>query len=186
MFPQLRKRTQTAMENNLCLGGQAQTVHSIQQELHSALTACREPDILGAVTALHDIARFGLTCGHQDNPKTTNVVVSHKDRSVTVMEDGKVVATGKAVVHGDEPLGEAVYSLQGSNREKGDLRWSGLGYGKSDREDMAGQLRRINAEPAVREEIRKRMHDGMTVVTTDGSHTEAHRVADFTIIEGFY
>ena len=126
------------------------------------------------------------SAGHQDSPKVTSVVVSHKDRSVTVMEDGHVVATGSAAIQGAKPLGEAVYNLHGSEPDKGDLHWAGLGYGKSDREDMGRELERINAEPSVREEIRKRMHHGMTVVTTDGSHTEAHRVSGFTIIEGIY
>jgi hypothetical protein len=126
------------------------------------------------------------SAGHQDSLKVTSVVVSRKDQSVTIMEDGKVVAKGKAAIQGNKPLGEAIYNLHGSNRDKGDLRWAGLGYGKNDRDDMARELQRINAEPAAREEIRKRMHHGMTVVTTDGSHTEAHRTADFTIIDGIY
>lgn len=126
------------------------------------------------------------SAGHVDAPKAASVVVSHKDRSVTVLEDGKAVAKGKANIDGGKPIGPAVYQLTGSQPGKGDLKWSGVGYGKSDREDMARELQRINADPEVREEIRKRMHHGMTVVTTDGSHTEANRVSGFTIIEGFY
>lgn len=126
------------------------------------------------------------SAGHQDNPDVTSVVVSHNDRSVTVMDNGKVVARGKATIAGGNPLGETVYSLLGSEPNKGDLRWAGLGYGNSGGEDMARELQRINTEPAVREEIRKRMHHGMTVVTTGGSHTEAHRVSGFTIIEGTF
>lgn len=126
------------------------------------------------------------SAGHQDAPKVTSVVVSRMERSVTVLEDGKVVATGKATIEREKPLREAVYHLDGSDSGKGDLNWSGYGYGQSDREDMARELQRINAEPAVREEIRKRMHHGMTVVTTDGSHTEANRVSDFTVIEGLH
>lgn len=123
------------------------------------------------------------SAGHIDNPKVTSVVVSSKDRSVTVLEDDKVVATGKATIEDDKkPLGEKVYTLTGSSNENDSVRWSGVGYGKTDREDMASQIQRVTAEPQVREEIRKRMQNGMTIVTTDGSHTEAYRVSNFTVL----
>jgi hypothetical protein len=123
------------------------------------------------------------SAGHVDNPTVTSVVVSSKDRSVTVIEDDKVVATGKATIEDDgKPLGEKVYTLTGSKDEDDSVQWSGVGYGKTDREDMASQIQRVTAEPQVREEIRKRMQNGMTIVTTDGSHTDAYRVSDFTVI----
>lgn len=123
------------------------------------------------------------SAGHVDSPKTTSVVVSRKDKSVTVLEDGKVVSAGKVeITDAVKPLGEKVYTLTGSRSDDESLQWSGVGYGKGDREDMANQIQRVTAEPAVREEIRKRMQNGMTIVTTDGSHTEAYRVSDFTVI----
>ena len=67
IFPQLQRRTQAPAENNLCLGGQAQIVPSIQEKLRSAHASLHEPDVLAAVTVLHDIAKLGLTRGHQDN-----------------------------------------------------------------------------------------------------------------------
>ena len=36
---------------------------------------------------------------------------------------------------------------------------------------MASELGRIEAEPKMQEEVRKRMHHGMTVVTTNESST---------------
>lgn len=67
LFPQLNRRTQTPMENNLCLGGQPAVLGAIQEKLHSALMQSSQPDVLAAATALHDIARLGLTRGHQNN-----------------------------------------------------------------------------------------------------------------------
>ena len=70
---------------------------------------------------------------------------------------------------------------------KGDLQWSSVGYGKSDREDLANELRRIKAEPGVREEMRKRMHHGMTIVTTQTASRTEHRTdKDFVVIDGIY
>jgi len=133
------------------------------------------------------LLRSQYSAGHEAKPTVTSVVVSSKDRSVTVFDDGKVVARGKAAISGGaRPLGEKVYTLTGSQEDKGSLTWSGVGYGKTDREDMDTELRRISAEPAVREQIRRRMQNGMTVVTTDQSSTEAQRASDFTILEGVY
>lgn len=131
------------------------------------------------------LLRSQYSAGHDPAPKVTSVVISGKDRSVTVVEDDKVVAQGKANITNDRrPLGEAVYTLKGTDPSNDSLTWSGVGYGKTDREDLAGQLERVSAEPALREEIRARTQGGMTLVTTDQTHTEAYRVSNFTIIEG--
>jgi hypothetical protein len=129
------------------------------------------------------LLKDSYSAGHVDKPKGTCVVVSRKDSSVTVLEDGKVVAAGKAeIAKPERPLGEKVYTLTGSHSDDSSLQWSGVAFGKGDREDMVNQIERVTAEPAVREEIRTRMQNGMTIVTTDGSHTEAHRVSGFTVI----
>ncbi|WP_245414596.1 L,D-transpeptidase [Aestuariivirga litoralis] len=125
--------------------------------------------------------------GHAAKPTVTSVVVSSRDKSVTVMEDGHVVARGKAAISGGgKPLGENVYTLTGADRADDSLTWSSVGYGKTDREDMGRELRRITADQNVRGEIRKRMQNGMTVVTTDQPNTASHRANDFTILEGVY
>jgi hypothetical protein len=129
------------------------------------------------------LVKDAYSAGHTENAKVTSVVVSSKDRSVTVLEDDKVVAVGKAKIEDDgKPLGEKVYTLTGSKSEDDSVQWSGVGYGKTDREDMANQIQRVTADVQVREEIRSRMQTGMTVVTTDGSHTEAYRISNFTVL----
>jgi hypothetical protein len=130
--------------------------------------------------------------GHSAKPTVTSVVVSSKDKSVTVFEDGHEVARGKTVIADDSrPIGEKVYTLTGAQPANDSLTWSGTGYGKSDREDTGGDnmgrdLRRITADPQVREHIRKRMKTGMTVVTTDQSHSATQRASNFTVLEGVY
>ena len=124
---------------------------------------------------------------HDDKPAVTSVVVSSRDRSVTVLEDGRVVAKGKASISGGgKPIGENVYTLTGAHKADDSLTWSSVGYGKTDRQDTSKDLRRITADPHVREQIRKRMQNGMTVVTTDQSNSASHRASDFTIMEGVY
>lgn len=59
-----------------------------------------------------------------------------------------------------------------------------MGGCRTDREDMGQEIRRISADPRVREQIRKRMQNGMTVVTTEQSNSASHRASDFTIMEG--
>jgi hypothetical protein len=125
------------------------------------------------------------SAGHIDQPTVTSVIVSSKDRTIAVLDDDKVVADGKVSVReADRPLGESVYTLRGTHRSSDSLTWSGVGYGKTDREDLTGALERVTADPSVREEIRRRMQSGLTVVTTDHSHTDAYRASNFTIIEG--
>lgn len=133
------------------------------------------------------LLRDQYSAGHAAHATVTSVVVSSKDKSVTVLEDGKVVATGKAAIAGGgKPLGENVYTLTGSNDDDDSLTWSGVGYGKTDREDMGSELRRISTDPKLREQIRRRMQNGMTVVTTDQPSSASYRATDFTIIEGVY
>jgi len=127
------------------------------------------------------------SAGHAAQPTVTSVVVSSKDKSVNVFEDGHEVAKGKATIAGGtKPIGENVYTLTGSSKVDDSLTWSGTGYGKTDRADMARELRRVSADPPVREHIRKRMKTGITVVTTDQSHSVAQRAGDFTVLEGVY
>ena len=134
------------------------------------------------------IKRSQYSEGHDPKPRTTSVVVSAKDRKISVFEDDKVVATGAVKIKDyHKPMAARAYMLHGVDEEKKDLRWSSVGYGKHDREDMAEEFRRIEAEPEIREEVRKRMQHGMTVVTTNESSTTAHRTSsDFVIIDSIY
>jgi hypothetical protein len=125
--------------------------------------------------------------GHAAAPKATSVVVSGKDRSIAVLENHKVVAKGKVKIADEsKPLPSRAYQLHKTDSAGGSLEWSSAGYGKADRADLAAELRRISAEPAMHEEIRSRMQQGMTLVTTHESSTEAHRASDFVVIDGLW
>ena len=159
---------------------------------HSQPSSVTHPGMVLGDYARHEFAavdaallKSQYSAAHVDKPAVTSVVVSSKDRTITVVDDDKVVARGSmSLSGGDKPLGNSVYILKASDRANDSLTWSGVGYGKTDREDLTKALERVTAEPGVREEIRKRMQGGLTVVTTDETHTEAYRVSNFTIIEG--
>jgi hypothetical protein len=124
---------------------------------------------------------------HAERLPHTSVVVSGAQSKMTVLANGEAVAEGKVTISGQGPLPESVHTLIGTDQDTGDLRWASTGYGKSDREDLAHELRRIKAEPQVREVMRRRMHQGMTVVTTNAPSRPEHRSGkDFVVIDGIY
>lgn len=132
---------------------------------------------------LHD----GYSEGHAPNRKLTSVVVSGADRRATVYEDGEPVASGRVeIAHAKTPLQSGVHTLVARNPREQELTWSSASFGKTDREDVPHAMSRVTAEPKLREDIRRRMQNGMTVVTTDEPNSARHRASDFTVIEGIY
>jgi hypothetical protein len=125
--------------------------------------------------------------GRSAPQRHTSVLVHGADRKMTVFEDGDPVAEGKVEISGKQALPESVHTLVATDGDKGQLRWVSTGYGKSGREDLGQQLRRIKAEPRVREAMRSRMHHGMSVVTTETASRPEHRSGkDFVVIDGIY
>ena len=125
--------------------------------------------------------------GRTAEARHTSVVVNGADSKMTVLSGGDVVAEGKVEITGEAPLPDSVHTLVAADPDKGDLRWVSAGYGKSDRQDLARELRRIKADPPVREAMRSRMHHGMTVVTTKSASKAEHRTPkDFVVIDGIY
>jgi hypothetical protein len=128
------------------------------------------------------------SAGHVDNPPQTSIVVSGKTRTMEVLEDDRIVASGKIAITDDhQPLREQAYELTATDPSSEGLRWSATAFGKGDRQEQAADLHRIKAEPKVREEARKRLHHGATLVTTHEASTQSHRTkADFVVMDGIY
>jgi hypothetical protein len=124
--------------------------------------------------------------GHETAPRSPSVVVSRADRSIAVFDNGALVAAGKVEIQQPEmPLGERVFTLNGSDDQAGELHWDAtdMGLNKSVGQDDATALRRIKADPAVREAVRKRLKFGMTVVITDEpANAKTRSAADFVIL----
>ena len=144
-----------------------------------------QSEFLGVNTS---IKKSQYSAGHAPNPTLTSAVVSSRDKKMTIFEDGKAVAEGAVHIKDDQkPLTDRAYMLHSVDSEKQSLQWSSAGFGKQDREALADEFRRIEAEPKVREELRKRMQHGMTVVTTNEPATTAHRsTGDFVVIDAIY
>jgi L,D-transpeptidase catalytic domain len=130
------------------------------------------------------VMKHAYAQGHTDKPISASVVISGADRTATVWENGKIVAEGKVDIENpDQPIGGRVYTLTGAENDTKSLRWATADYStKRMVEADLSALKRIRAQPGIREEIRKRMHYGMTLVTTDGpSSPEYQTASDFVI-----
>jgi L,D-transpeptidase catalytic domain len=162
---------------------------------HSHPAAVAHPGLILGEYARHEFAAVDLSLkksryseGHAPTAKHTSVVISSTDRKMTVLENERIIATGGVEIADEKrPLPESIHTLVGADSSSGNLKWSSSIHGKSDREDLARELRRIKAEPAVREEMRKRMHHGMTLVTTGAAHSTVNRTSkEFVVIDGIY
>src|SRR5271154_1794373 len=109
--------------------------------------------------------------GHEPAPNSPSAVISSADKSITVFDNGALVASGKVEIQNPEkPLGERVFTLTGADDQSGLLSWQAAEVGataKTTGKDNGAALRRVKADPAVREAVRKRLKFGMTLITTD-------------------
>jgi len=124
-----------------------------------------------------------------ETPTSTSVVISRADGSATVWENGRIVAQGRVdITDPNRPIGERVYTLTGAYGDDRSLHWTTVDVSTSRTADAdLTALKRIRAQPGVREEIRKRMHHGMTLVTTDGpSNAEFQTAGDFVVFNNLY
>ena len=118
----------------------------------------------------------------------TAVIVSHADSSITVLENGKIVAEGKAVIANPEaPLGRHVFILQGADKAGTGLAWHAITHhdtnGKGLPEPETAVLMRISADKTVLEAMRARAHIGMLFITTElPAHPETRSDDDFVLM----
>jgi hypothetical protein len=126
--------------------------------------------------------------GHEKAPKSSSVVVSSADRSITVFDNGVVTASGKVEIDDPQkPLGNRIFTLAGSDDQADNLRWESTSIGrtaKENGEDDGVALRRVKADPAAREAVRERLRFGTTVVMTDEPANAQTRSGDgFVVID---
>lgn len=137
------------------------------------------------------LKRSAYSEGFDAKPRTTSVVISAHDRTATVLEGSQVVAGGKAdILYPGIPLGNRSYVLSGSDTQNQRLSWIASQFNvshKGSSPDDTSNLRRVKVDPSVRDAMRKRMHNGMTLVTTDEPATAKTRSSgDFVILHGLY
>ena len=135
------------------------------------------------------ILRSAYAEGHEAKPKTTALVVSRKSGTARVLENGRVVARGPVTIKDPgKPVGNRVYTLAETDADAGRLTWLAASFtGGSDMLAAPQTLERITIDPRLLESARRRMHLGMTLVTTDEADTARRRTAarsGFVVIDG--
>lgn len=123
-----------------------------------------------------------------DAPRATAVIVSHGDMSITVLENGDVVAQGKATIVSPEvPLGRHVFILNGSHEGQKGLSWHALTHHDQSDSALVGPdeavLKRIKADQPVLTAMQERMHPGMVLITTElPAHPDTRTGDDFVLM----
>jgi hypothetical protein len=116
----------------------------------------------------------------------TSILVSSADKSIYVIQNGDIVAEGKAEIEDpDKKLGSNVFIL-----EKGDedgFTWQATGYStgkKGASKPSSSIVERIKPPADVQAAIDERMKPGMVFVTTDQPATpETRSGKDFTVMD---
>ncbi|MCB1550122.1 MAG: L,D-transpeptidase [Hyphomicrobiaceae bacterium] len=117
------------------------------------------------------VKHYQYSEGHRAAPVSVSVVVSARDKRITIWENDRIVATDRVKIENPrKPLGEHVYTLTKVNGGSDTLTWVTSDYSSGGRSTDAGEaLARIRAYPDGLHAMQKRMHQGMTLITTDGS-----------------
>jgi hypothetical protein len=116
----------------------------------------------------------------------TSILVSSADKSIYVIQNGDIVAQGKAeIADPKKPLGSNVFVLQKGDEDG--FTWEATGYAtgtKSARKPTTATVERITPPPDVQAAIDERMKPGMVFVTTDQPATPDTRSGkDFTVMD---
>ena len=118
----------------------------------------------------------------------TSLVISGRDRRATLYENDQIVARARvAISEPKRPLGNAAYQLLRSNAAKQEMHWSQIAFDKGKGSGGKSDLPRIKAPDAFADEVHRRAHKGMTLVTTADVHRPRHRADDgFVVFDGIY
>ena len=115
----------------------------------------------------------------------TSILVSSADKSIFVIQNGDIVAEGKAEIEDPgKKLGSNVFTL-----EKGDedgFTWQATGYstGKKAAKPSTSVVQRIKPPADVQAAIDERMKPGIVFITTDRPATpETRSGKDFTVMD---
>lgn len=119
----------------------------------------------------------------------TTILISSIDQRIIVLDNGAIVAEGKATItEPEQPLGHHVFVLSDVDATDGHLHWHTIAYGHGvDASAEAAELttiNRIQGDHDVIEAIRTRMHSGTMMVTVDQTLHEDTRSDDgFVVID---
>ena len=127
--------------------------------------------------------------GHVETAPETSIVVSSAERKVSLWNGGELVTEGRVTItNAKRPLPNRVYTLTKTDDVQQSLAWTATGYGAgAQARRAAADLRRIKAEPKLRDTLRQSLHHGATLVTTGERNTQTKRSAPgFVVIDSLY
>jgi len=115
----------------------------------------------------------------------TSVIVSSADKVIELIENDHVVARSPLTLKDGDRLGSHVFVLNGANADAKGMHWSAITHQQAatplTRDDVV--MQRISADPAFVNEMKARMHPGMTMVLTDAPLSPDKRSGkDFVIV----
>lgn len=115
------------------------------------------------------IKHYQYSEGHRDTPLSVSVVVSASDRSMIIWENNRIVVSDKVdIIEPQRPIGEHVFTLIEVKGREDSLAWMSSDYSRGGNSvDASNTLLRIKAHPKGLRELQKRMHQGLTLITTD-------------------
>ncbi|MGL4395649.1 MAG: L,D-transpeptidase [Hyphomicrobium sp.] len=119
---------------------------------------------------------------------STTILVSHGDMTITLLENGTVVAAGKAIIaQPEQPLGRHVFMLSGAHEGRKGMAWQALSHHDRMGADLAQPsetvITRIRAEQAMLNAIQDRMHPGMLLITSElPAHPDSRTGDDFVLM----
>ena len=76
LFSRLGNRSDTPYIGDLCLSGQDTAVMSLRTRFNAAISGNGGDKLINIITAIHDIARIGLTRAHEQNTATPRARLS--------------------------------------------------------------------------------------------------------------
>jgi hypothetical protein len=124
----------------------------------------------------------------QDFSKPVAVLVSSADRTVTLLEEGQIIAQGGATIRDSStPLGSHVLILIDAHDGHRGMVWQGTGHshgsGNAASASEVSVIQRIKADRPVIEALTERMHPGMVLITTDlPAHPDTRSNRDFVVM----
>ncbi len=124
----------------------------------------------------------------EDPTPPTSVLVSGTDQRILILENGEIVAEGRAIISDPSvPLGDHVFILTDTHDARQGMAWHAIGYHREAPDGFAepeeAVIRRLRSEPHVVEAMKVRMHPGMVLVMTDlPAHPDTRTGTDFVIM----
>jgi len=116
----------------------------------------------------------------------TSILVSGADQSIYVLQNGDIVAQGKATIADPaKPLGSNVFILTGGDEDGFTWQASGFSTGKKGaKRPSTSVVERITPPPDVQAAIDERMKPGMVFVTTDQpASADTRSGKDFVVMD---